>query len=212
MSHQSPCPRSIPAHAGEPESWRGLRHRWKVYPRPRGGAGRLRRFGRLALGLSPPTRGSRGSAVESPAIHRSIPAHAGEPRYSTLIFPIVAVYPRPRGGATASYPPLRSALKGLSPPTRGSPVHFLAVQVNTRSIPAHAGEPLLVYCLSLSPPTRRHDLIPGLSPPTRGSRPGAATALMIGEVYPRPRGGAEHQTNWTGAITMGLSPPTRGSR
>ncbi len=71
--------RSIPAHAGEPDS--GLRGFpfFRVYPRPRGGARRSARARVRSCGLSPPTRGSRLAATSALATRRSIPAHAGEP-------------------------------------------------------------------------------------------------------------------------------------
>ena len=99
---------------------------------------------------------------------RSIPAHAGEPPHSTAgrskIPLMISVYPRPRGGARTSKP--STFLPGLSPPTRGShardighetpgglspptrgsraPTSFAVSYFTERSIPAHAGEPLVV--------------------------------------------------------------------
>ena len=51
--------RSIPAHTGKPEAWRGTLHPTAVYPRPHGEATRLRCCVASCGGLSPPTRGSR---------------------------------------------------------------------------------------------------------------------------------------------------------
>ena len=132
-------------------------------------------------GLSPPTRGNLEPFGGSAAILRSIPAHAGEPRAGGGGRSGGAVYPRPRGG-TSPRPPPRPPAAGLSPPTRGNPVHHRAVQRHRGSIPAHAGEPDSAAC----PRTPRR-------------------------VYPRPRGGTPILAA-TGATWGGLSPPTRGNR
>ena len=71
----------------------------------------------------------------------------------------VTVYPRPCGGTdfdSYAYP----YQSGLSPPMRGNRTLRILDQDITRSIPAHAGEPASVRCISGS-----------------------------GEVYPRPCGG-----------------------
>ena len=152
----------------------------RVYPRPRGGASMLRDSPRICAGLSPPTRGSQrglGCGLGHPG---SIPAHAGEPSADGSCAATTRVYPRPRGGARRSghhcrerqvYPRPRGGAyrghsppmnkDGLSPPTRGSRSSSTVRFSPSRSIPAHAGEPL-----------------PG------GPRPCAPA------VYPRPRGGA----------------------
>ena len=92
----------------------------------------------------------------------------------------IAVYPRPRGGAPRPQED-RPAVRGLSPPTRGSQSQHIPVQQIQRSIPAHAGEP--------------------------GAGGGIFRARRV---YPRPRGGAGTSDVVTGDVT-GLSPPTRGS-
>ena len=73
------------------------------------------------------------------------------------------------------------AQSGLSPPTRGSHGGYRAGVFARGSIPAHAGEPIVVD--EIRPLVR---------------------------VYPRPRGGAPLQPASL-ATTIGLSPPTRGS-
>ena len=92
-----------------------------------------------------------------------------------------SVYPRPRGGtergASGGNPH-----RGLSPPTRGNPPYSPLVAVDSRSIPAHAGEP-------------REKAIPRTQT----------------EVYPRPRGGTRLSPERKWGI-RGLSPPTRGNR
>ena len=70
---------SIPARAGEPNSWRPLDAKSWVYPRACGGTGRRRIALESALGLSPRVRGN--PIICRYPVHRrwSIPARAGEP-------------------------------------------------------------------------------------------------------------------------------------
>ena len=171
---------SIPAHAGEPRTCRGAGTAGRVYPRPRGGTPRRRILGSRPRGLSPPTRGNHWRNPNQRPAGGSIPAHAGEPRGLVAGKPALLVYPRPRGG-TSQRSGDGIAAFGLSPPTRGnlrSRTHRRRIR---RSIPAHAGEPVL------SPPRAwRH------------------------RVYPRPRGGTA-RWRLLHLIVRGLSPPTRGN-
>ncbi len=172
---------SIPAHAGEPLQAAGGRRARRVYPRPRGGTSEDVEFVRDVLGLSPPTRGNPNAATEVMRQWGSIPAHAGEPPPASFREAHATVYPRPRGG-TGRIEVVPHRQGGLSPPTRGNLLNWLALGEHWRSIPAHAGEPIL-------------------SPRGRG---------RIG-VYPRPRGGTR-MSERTVADVSGLSPPTRGNR
>ena len=70
---------------------------------------------------------------------------------------------------------------GLSPPTRGNRAATSWSAASTRSIPAHAGEPV-----------------------------GIAGAQAVFEVYPRPRGGTARMRACFPS-RAGLSPPTRGN-
>ena len=171
---------SIPAHAGEPGIVVSVTSYVGVYPRPRGGARPKKNRRTARSGLSPPTRGSHVRARPDLRSHGSIPAHAGEPDPSGEGEPLLPVYPRPRGGAQVSSA-TTIATVGLSPPTRGSLCRHAMSIATSRSIPAHAGEPL------------KGD----------GGAPGET-------VYPRPRGGALFGfCAWYDIA--GLSPPTRGS-
>ena len=172
--------RSIPAHAGEPPT-AGLRPSNRpVYPRPRGGT--LDRPSSLPapFGLSPPTRGNPGRTNRSWIFHRSIPAHAGEPRCAMTAPVSPPVYPRPRGGTTIKSA-TRLATRGLSPPTRGNRPQKLADHPALGSIPAHAGEPAACRTVKswvgVYPRPRGGTALcvaaklgpRGLSPPTRGN-------------------------------------------
>ncbi len=133
-----------------------------------------------AGGLSPPTRGSRGHADRIDDGAGSIPAHAGKPRSPGWTTIARRVYPRPRGEALLDEADVPRP-EGLSPPTRGSlPVQGARVHP-PRSIPAHAGKPIMT-----------------------------ALVMKPNMVYPRPRGEAPALTA-RARTDAGLSPPTRGS-
>ena len=150
---------SIPAHAGEPSRSPRQRLTVWVYPRPRGGTAWAIDGSEPTTGLSPPTRGNRRRAERRTTLHRSIPAHAGEPAGRAHIPNREGVYPRPRGGTAK---PMTKATEsdGLSPPTRGNRPPLSRSPPRFRSIPAHAGEP----------------------------NPRIMVGIK-NEVYPRPRGG-----------------------
>ena len=112
--------RSIPAHAGEPAKQSPRSTASWVYPRPRGGTGKIAPAEELAGGLSPPTRGNQGGGTLRQWQARSIPAHAGEPIGRDQPARPDAVYPRPRGG-TGGGVYRQAVIEGLSPPTRGNP-------------------------------------------------------------------------------------------
>ena len=150
---------SIPAHAGEPGSSRRDTRAGAVYPRPRGGTNMPRYLCGITAGLSPPTRGNPAALELRPRPQRSIPAHAGEPAQAGRAPCRKRVYPRPRGGTEVAYA-REIRREGLSPPTRGNHCVLSSLYEYVGSIPAHAGEPVLI--------------------PTVTRKPG---------VYPRPRGG-----------------------
>ena len=154
---------SIPAHTGKPWATRCGRSPTRVYPRPHGEAQGLAQSGRPALGLSPPTRGSRTGVRVRRKVPGSIPAHTGKPFGPVPAAFVHAVYPRPHGEAG---PPsqLAARAQGLSPPTRGSRNGRGAYGRCSGSIPAHTGKP----------PTTA----------TSGTRRG---------VYPRPHGEAQYE-------------------
>ena len=179
-SQSRPRFRSIPAHAGEPDSGGRSDGLGWVYPRPRGGTAISRPTSPCSIGLSPPTRGNHVLVRLALSASRSIPAHAGEPVESTKRRRQAGVYPRPRGG-TDIHDDRLSAVRGLSPPTRGNPYPNRGFHLERGSIPAHAGEP----------PRRR-------------------TPADRRRVYPRPRGGTRIDRNCSHE-REGLSPPTRGN-
>ena len=151
--------RSIPAHAGEPVNPPVGDGNERVYPRPRGGTGQGFLRVRRHAGLSPPTRGNPSHLFCHVNRRGSIPAHAGEPGFPSVVCGTDWVYPRPRGGTPRNSSSVVNT-PGLSPPTRGNLAKGRPVCRLAGSIPAHAGEP-------------RH-----------GVRRGRGRA-----VYPRPRGG-----------------------
>ena len=172
--------RSIPAHAGEPNTPTSSPTQERVYPRPRGGTSPEPAFTRWRGGLSPPTRGNQAPTTWARRRSRSIPAHAGEPPTWGDDKGRSAVYPRPRGGTQASVSTAPSGM-GLSPPTRGNPQANPVATALRGSIPAHAGEPAahnqILGCDRVYPRPRGgtncggviDERGRGLSPPTRGN-------------------------------------------
>ena len=181
LAHHGDVRGAIPACAGEPLVRLCGGYGAAVYPRLCGGTG----CGSPALassrGLSPPVRGNRRMMAQPRRWSRSIPACAGEPANKLIPLAKGAVYPRLCGGTPRTSSP-GEIIGGLSPPVRGNPDHSRGGAVNTRSIPACAGEP-----------QRR---------PRRARRP---------EVYPRLCGGTG-TGEVVGYIIGGLSPPVRGNR
>ena len=157
---------SIPANAGEPDSRGGCCASMRVYPRERGGTARVVISMAGLGGLSPRTRGNRGSGPVAGPLRGSIPANAGEPSSPLPDDAENRVYPRERGGTQPA---------GGAGATGGG----------GGSIPANAGEPSCdprrlprrgVYPRERggTPDLVRYfDRRAGLSPRTRGNRLGS---------------------------------------
>ena len=132
--------RSIPAYAGEPGRRWVQSSGWGVYPRVCGGTRVLYEVPAAQAGLSPRMRGNLQTARRGQVCRGSIPAYAGEPNASRKRYVPASVYPRVCGGT----PPLGIAYpawRGLSPRMRGNqPIGLIRI-LNSRSIPAYAGEP-----------------------------------------------------------------------
>ena len=133
-------PRSIPARAGEPHQRAGNDGGGWVYPRACGGTSPGETTHRGIFGLSPRVRGNPAPGWECHHWIRSIPARAGEPSGGMGRHSRRAVYPRACGGTrqhqAGVHPP-----QGLSPRVRGNPLQKALSDLDTRSIPARAGEP-----------------------------------------------------------------------
>ena len=117
---------SIPACAGEPCRWAPPRRWGWVYPRVCGGTVRS------CCATIPP--------------ERSIPACAGEPPPAGPRWCWAGVYPRVCGGTRTPWH-ARTACTGLSPRVRGNRDHRIDRSGPRGSIPACAGEPLVVASL-----------------------------------------------------------------
>ena len=131
---------SIPACAGEPTP-DDLRLRGdRVYPRVCGGTMDTKRRFFVSSGLSPRVRGNLMSTSGFQTRPRSIPACAGEPRYSRTTDGHCGVYPRVCGGTPKG---IRrdTRVQGLSPRVRGNRWLPPSSQSPRGSIPACAGEP-----------------------------------------------------------------------
>ena len=132
--------RSIPACAGEPSSTCRLTVPGSVYPRVCGGTLRGLHAADSDPGLSPRVRGNLIRARRCSSGQGSIPACAGEPALPGRPRRRQAVYPRVCGGTHQSALAI-AEFGGLSPRVRGNPWDGVDVRVQSRSIPACAGEP-----------------------------------------------------------------------
>ena len=153
----------------------------RVYPRACGGTAVRVPVPAVLPGLSPRVRGNPYIGIDNDPKMGSIPARAGEPMYSMASCSEVRVYPRACGG-TGAVRLLPVAPSGLSPRVRGNQGRLPAVEQDSRSIPARAGEPQPV------------------------ARQGG-----LDQVYPRACGGTHSIGRSTGNVA-GLSPRVRGNR
>ena len=187
--------RSIPACAGEPHALPGKDVAPSVYPRVCGGTRSLRSW-RLGLrGLSPRVRGNPPIVAGPKARCRSIPACAGEPSRCPTRVCLLRVYPRVCGG-TASRSGEQGIYRGLSPRVRGNHGTPPTPAELWRSIPACAGEPIIlrrwgrlgrVYprvCGGTVGPVVLGTMCSGLSPRVRGNRPDAPAEDAAGRSIP----------------------------
>ena len=141
--------RSIPACAGEPPSPQpGARIR-RVYPRVCGGTWTRSPNITLSHGLSPRVRGNLRPMPRLRRLQGSIPACAGEPRWSSVYTSLAGVYPRVCGGTHFFTSPRRWG-KGLSPRVRGNRHPMSRPGAWARSIPACAGEPITASAIPSS--------------------------------------------------------------
>ena len=171
---------SIPACAGESCRSGDDDGRGKVYPRVCGGIPTAVICELSPIGLSPRVRGNRITAPQPVAEERSIPACAGESFVSAPGASAYAVYPRVCGGIPL-LPPSRRRRQGLSPRVRGNRKRQPQTDEYTGSIPACAGESIVLQNRSVLSPVyprvcggiiaRRTDacLYLGLSPRVRGN-------------------------------------------
>ena len=135
-----PCPRSIPALAGEPCAASPQRASRRVYPRACGGTHDESTEILSLPGLSPRLRGNLYAGYGGAADNGSIPALAGEPSTATRRAYSGRVYPRACGGTSPGIGRPRRPC-GLSPRLRGNPAAAPGASTLRRSIPALAGEP-----------------------------------------------------------------------
>ena len=175
------CRGSIPALAGEPQQTQWATITVPVYPRACGGTVSRAAKADSAGGLSPRLRGNRKKPRLGSLGVGSIPALAGEPVRQRLSWYARRVYPRACGGTTM-VEALQVKCLGLSPRLRGNHSQHRQLLANNGSIPALAGEPLVL-----------------------------ATFVPLFTVYPRACGGTAGQV-WYVDTDGGLSPRLRGNR
>ena len=102
-------------------------------------------------GLSPRVRGNRAAQADVAFFRGSIPACAGEPRWTRPTSANAMVYPRVCGG-TCTAAPTPAGMTGLSPRVRGNHLRRSSWLKYQRSIPACAGEPARRIASSQPPP------------------------------------------------------------
>ena len=213
-------PGSIPAPAGEPQSWRRPHTPGRVYPRACGGTRPFPDSTTHEPGLSPRLRGNRLSTPDRWTQYRSIPAPAGEPAARESPESRARVYPRACGGTS---PAARLTLRqsGLSPRLRGTASRPTSSRIRIGLSPRCGGTHRANTWASCPP---------GLSPRLRGNRmesdrrPGWNRSIPApaGEpesldfhvrddgVYPRACGGTG-KVRCSPLLYCGLSPRLRGN-
>ena len=186
---------SIPAYAGEPVSVGPLLSCSRVYPRVCGGTRPQQRPRRRPQGLSPRMRGNRCRQRPQVSYDRSIPAYAGEPRLRPSAQRVAKVYPRVCGGTDAGVT-AGGKDDGLSPRMRGNLSHHAHHPELHGSIPAYAGEPIIVagrnaadtvyprVCGGTGRPFDMGISGIGLSPRMRGNLPNRIRRMVISRSIP----------------------------
>ena len=152
------------------------------------------------MGLSPRVRGNHDKAGIDYEAGGSIPACAGEPTWGWCCDEGGRVYPRVCGG-TLHTSGQGGPIGGLSPRVRGNLTHTPGEHGMTRSIPACAGEPGVVWRSSST----------GGSIPACAGEPGVVwRSSSTGGVYPRVCGGT-YKVVFSPNEPIGLSPRVRGN-
>ena len=118
----------------------------RVYPRVCGGTRYIRTLIDPTEGLSPRVRGNQALEPQARKAYRSIPACAGEPSHGGRCAEKAAVYPRVCGG-TETFADRIHRVVGLSPRVRGNRSGRQPPCFPSRSIPACAGEPAMLWSL-----------------------------------------------------------------
>ena len=133
-------PRSIPVHTGKP-SWRNsMPSQNGVYPRTHGETILQGCIDAGRWGLSPYTRGNLATSRLRQRLSGSIPVHTGKPSHAVNTCSMSWVYPRTHGETWRSIR-LILIIRGLSPYTRGNPLHHWYDCHCIGSIPVHTGKP-----------------------------------------------------------------------
>ena len=195
------CKRSIPACAGEPVPRCGRKCQSPVYPRVCGGTAMPMKASLAWMGLSPRVRGNHARVPLWKVDGGSIPACAGEPRTSDAAAPGRRVYPRVCGGTCRRRLASRSCT-GLSPRVRGNLRRLCDSYLYRGSIPACAGEPLV-----LQPRPRLWPVYPRVC---GGNLPRAYHHRYRERSIPACAGEPAWRLWWCAGV-VGLSPRVRGN-
>ena len=135
--------------------------------------------GDIVRGLSPRVRGNHVGQRGAWHRRRSIPACAGEPLIPGHRVGLDEVYPRVCGG-TVTDDSGTASVTGLSPRVRGNPNVVVDLALHRGSIPACAGEPIVLPCMA--PPSTVYPRVCG------GTRLAAGVLNTGRDLSPRVRG------------------------
>ena len=133
--------RVYPRACGEPTATGVMWANSRVYPRACGGTSTVPSWRAPSWGLSPRMRGNRDYGLVGTFPSGSIPAHAGEPNVRQGLSRSQGVYPRACGGTRVRS--IAGAGRSI-PALAGNRIGFDSRERISRSIPAHAGEPVVV--------------------------------------------------------------------
>ena len=195
--------RFIPARAGNTTMRRARPSPRAVHPRAGGEHPPVAAVPYAADGSSPRGRGTRTGSAFDDALHRFIPARAGNTLPRGRARAGRAVHPR-AGGEHTSAVAVAPVLIGSSPRGRGTPPSRQRRALSDRFIPARAGN------------TRLHPRLLSQSPvhPRAGGEHAEGHSACQADIGSSPRG-REHRTEWSTSSSLpyqiGSSPRGRGT-
>jgi len=190
---------TIPAWAGEPQSWLLRPPLRQDHPRVGGGTILLHEIEGPVGGPSPRGRGNHRRVIFILASQGTIPAWAGEPRYEYSGAARRGDHPRVGGGTEWLELPLHRG-QGPSPRGRGNREQAKRATARAGTIPAWAGEPGRVWGRGGS----RWDH------PRVGGGTSSAACPRPAAWGPSPRGRGNHCVARNGSSTIGTIPAWAG--
>ena len=191
--------RFIPARAGNTGAGRHRHTPPPVHPRSRGEHPPRLEARKRKYGSSPLARGTLPEAIGADAVHRFIPARAGNTAAHTAHPLFLSVHPRSRGEHCATVR-IKRCSSGSSPLARGTPLLLHQSQLFHRFIPARAGNTCLhesgCVCAPVHPrsrgehrySSRQRPVLVGSSPLARGTQREVGACVIGGRFIPARAG------------------------